>query len=76
MTAKILIVSGVVLILASVIAIGGEIYRNSTTGAGGRSGMGAFGGPTLLFALLFIFVGLTVLVVGVVKFFREKNPRK
>jgi hypothetical protein len=76
MIAKFLIVSGIALILASVFAIGGEIYRNSTTAAGGSAGIGAFGGLTFLFALLFIFASLAVLIVGLVKFFREKRLRK
>lgn len=76
MTAKNLIVSGVALILASIIAIGGEIYRNLSIGAGGRSGIGAFGGITLQFALLFVFVGLAVMVVGLLEFFKEKNRPK
>jgi hypothetical protein len=80
MTAKNLIVSGVALILASVIAIGGEIYRNSSIGAGGTSGIGAVGGITLSFSLLFILVGLAALFVGLamglIKLYKEKNPRK
>ena len=79
MIAKILIATGTLMIFASVIAIGGGIYRSfSSMKTNGSAGIGAVGSglPLALVSNIFVFVGLAVLIIGLVKFFKEKNRPK
>lgn len=79
MISKLLIVGGVVIILSGIIGIGGGIYYSFQAMQFSESaGIGAVGSG-LLFALvsnILIFVGLAIMAVGLVKFYRERNRPK
>ncbi len=66
MFSKILIGSGILLIVAAIAPIIWEIYKIMTEPAG----IGSVGG---LMPVLFIFVGIILLVIGAIKFRRDKN---
>ena len=79
MISKILIACGIVIILASLIGIGGGIYSSfQAMKANESAGIGAVGSG-LQFALvsnILVFLGLAILAIGLVKFFKEKNRPK
>ena len=74
MLSKNLILSGIVITLAGVIGIALGIIGNFPT-MGVHAAMGALG-LSFVLSIFLVFVGLAVLIIGLVKFFREKNRPK
>lgn len=66
MLARILIGGGILMIVAGIAPAAWEIYKILTEPAG----VGAFGGVMPVFL---VFVGILLLVIGAIKFRRDKN---
>ena len=74
MFAKILIGTGAFAIFASIFDVAWDIYQ--ATRFNKSAGIGAVGGALLSGLVILFFAGLPVLVIGIIKFYRDKRLEK